>query len=62
MTRKIQEATASWEALSRLPDLDLGELRRLWRALYKAEASPHLSRELLLQAIVRLPRIGGHLC
>jgi hypothetical protein len=39
------------EALSRLPELDLGELRRQWRVLYKAEASPHLSRELLLRAV-----------
>ena len=51
MTRKIQDATACREALSRLPELDLGELRRQWRALYKAEASPHLRRELLLQAV-----------
>jgi hypothetical protein len=39
------------EALSRLPELDLGELRQQWRVLYKAEASPHLSRELLLRAV-----------
>src|SRR5271168_1545656 len=39
------------EALSRLPDLDLGALRQQWRALYKAEASPHLSRELLVRAV-----------
>src|ERR687885_316273 len=31
--------------------LDLGELRQQWRAFYKAEASPHLSRELLLRAV-----------
>src|SRR5438270_4372387 len=36
---------------SRLPQLDLGELRQEWRALYKAEASPHLSRELLIRAV-----------
>ena len=29
----------------------LGELRQKWRTLYKAEASPHLSRELLLRAV-----------
>jgi Protein of unknown function (DUF2924) len=51
MSRKIQEAAACQEALSRLPELHLGELRRHWRALYKAEASPHLSRELLLRAV-----------
>src|SRR5919202_1537806 len=51
MIRKLQEAAACQEALSRLPELDLGELRRHWRALYKAEASPHLGRELLLRAV-----------
>jgi hypothetical protein len=29
----------------------LGELRQQWRVLYKAEVSPHLSRELLLRAV-----------
>ena len=51
MRRAIQDATACGEALSRLPKLDLGELRQQWRVLYKAEASPHLSRELLLRAV-----------
>src|SRR5213082_1455595 len=51
MRRAIQDATACREALSRLPELDLGELRQEWRALYKAEASPHLSRELLVRAV-----------
>jgi hypothetical protein len=51
MSRAIQDATACREALSRLPQLDLGELRQQWRALYKAEASPHLSRELLVRAV-----------
>ena len=31
---------ASREALSRLPKLDLTELREEWRRLYKADASP----------------------
>jgi hypothetical protein len=48
---RIQGATACREALSRLPELDLGELRQQWRALYKADVSPHLSRELLLRAV-----------
>ncbi|HEX3418161.1 MAG TPA: DUF2924 domain-containing protein [Stellaceae bacterium] len=39
------------EALSRLPELDIGELRRQWRSLYKAEAPRHLSRQLLVRAI-----------
>jgi hypothetical protein len=39
------------EALSRLPKLDIGELRQQWRGLYKADASPHLSRELLVRAV-----------
>ena len=51
MSRAIQDATACREALSRLPQLDLGELRQEWRALYKAEASPHLSGELLVRAV-----------
>ena len=51
MKRGIQDATAYREALSRLPKLDLGELRLQWRTLYKAEASPHLSRELLVRAV-----------
>jgi hypothetical protein len=44
------------EARSRLPQLDIGKLRQLWCRLYKTGASPHLNRELLLQAI-RLPKI-----
>jgi hypothetical protein len=51
MSRAIQDATACREALARLPELDLGELRQQWRVLYKADASPHLSRELLLRAV-----------
>jgi len=51
MSRATQHAAAYREALSRLPELDLGELRQQWRTLYKAEASPHLSRELLLRAV-----------
>ena len=51
MRRAIQDATACREALSRLPELGLGELRQKWRTLYKAEASPHLSRELLVRAV-----------
>ena len=51
MSRAIQDATACREALSRLPEVDLGELRQQWRALYKAEASPNLNRELLVRAV-----------
>jgi hypothetical protein len=51
MSRAIPDATACREALSRLPTLEIGELRRHWRALYKSDASPHLSRELLLRAV-----------
>ena len=50
MSRVIQDATACREALARLPELNLGELRQQWRILYKTEASPHLSRELLVRA------------
>jgi hypothetical protein len=41
----------STEALSRLPTLDLGELRELWCQLYKTETAPRLSRELLVRAV-----------
>ena len=51
MRRAIHNATACQEALLRLPKLGLGELRQQWRVLYKAEASPYLSRELLLRAV-----------
>src|SRR5262245_12787948 len=42
---------ASREALSRLPMLSLPELREEWRRLNKADASRHLSRDLLLRAV-----------
>ena len=51
MSRALQDATACREALLRLPELHLGELRQQWRTLYKADASPHLSRELLVRAV-----------
>ena len=51
MSPAIPDATAYREALARLPELNLGELRQQWRTLYKAEASPHLSRELLVRAV-----------
>jgi hypothetical protein len=51
MNRALPDATACREALSHLTELNLGELRQQWRALYKALASPHLSRELLVRAI-----------
>lgn len=41
----------SKEALSRLPHLNLAELRELWCQLYKTEAVPRLSRELLVRAV-----------
>jgi hypothetical protein len=46
MSGAIQDATACREALARLPELDLSALRQQWRAPYKTDASPHLSREL----------------
>jgi len=51
MSRAVQDATACREALLRLPELNLGELRQRWRILYKTGASPHLSRELLVRAV-----------
>src|SRR6516225_6076804 len=41
----------STEALSRLPTLDLAELRELWCQLYKTETAPRLSRDLLVRAV-----------
>jgi hypothetical protein len=41
----------SKEALSRLPTLDIGELRQQWRGLYKTQAPPNLSRESLVRAV-----------
>jgi hypothetical protein len=46
-----RQKDVSREALSRLPKLDLTELREEWRRLYKTDASPHLSRELLIRAV-----------
>jgi hypothetical protein len=51
MSRAIADATACREALSRLPTLEIGELRKQWRSLYKTQAPPSLSRELLLRAV-----------
>jgi hypothetical protein len=55
---------ASKEALSRLPTLTLHELREEWRRLYKADASPRLSRDLLVRAVAyRLQELVlGGLC
>ena len=44
MNRGIQDAMACREALSRLPTLDIGELRHQWRGLYKTQAPANLSR------------------
>ena len=46
-----RQNNAGGEALSRLPKLDIHELREEWCSLYKADPSPHLSRELLIRAI-----------
>jgi Protein of unknown function (DUF2924) len=51
MNRALRDATTCREALTRLPALDLSELRQRWRALYKTDPSPHLSRDLLLRAV-----------
>src|SRR5690349_7360930 len=51
MSRALRDVAVCREALTRLPKLELRELRQQWRALYKAEASPHLSRELLVRAV-----------
>jgi DUF2924 family protein len=46
-----RDKDASREALSRLPKLDIHELREEWRRLYKTDVSPHLSRELVIRAV-----------
>ncbi len=51
MTAVARQPKASKEALSRLPKLDLSELREEWRFLYKTDVSPHLSGELLIRAL-----------
>jgi hypothetical protein len=51
VTAVARQLKASREALARLPKLDIHELREEWRFLYKADASPHLSRELLIRAV-----------
>src|SRR5437762_13783529 len=50
MSRAVRDVAICREALARLPELALSELRQQWRALYKSDASPQLSRELLLRA------------
>ena len=51
MNREVRDVMVCREALARLPELDLTELRQQWRTLYRSEASRHLSRELLLRAV-----------
>jgi Protein of unknown function (DUF2924) len=55
----VRQKDVSREALSRLPKLDIRELREEWRRLYKTDASPHLSRELLIRAVAyRMQEVG----
>ena len=59
MSRTLRDVAICREALARLPELALSELRQQWRTLYKWDASPHLSRELLLRAVAyRLQEIA----
>jgi hypothetical protein len=51
VTAVARQPKASKEALARLSKLDIRELREEWRVLYKTDASPHLSRELLIRAL-----------
>jgi hypothetical protein len=52
---------ASREAVSRLPKLDIREVREGWRFLYKTDASLHLSRELLIRAVAyRMQEVALH--
>ena len=62
MSRPLRDVAICREALARLPELELSELRQQWRALYKSDASPHLRRELLLRAVayrVQEVALGG---
>ena len=61
-TMAARQKDVGREALLRLPKLDISELREEWRRLYKADASPHLSRELLIRAVahrVQEVALGG---
>jgi hypothetical protein len=51
ITKREGESKGAIRQLSRLSKLDIHELREEWRRLYKADASPHLSRELLIRAV-----------
>jgi hypothetical protein len=51
MSRALRDATACREALARLLELDLADLRKHWRTLYNTDASPRLSCDLLLRAV-----------
>jgi hypothetical protein len=59
VTAVARQLKASKEALSRLPQLDIHELREEWRFLYKADASPNLSRELLIRRRPPTKSIGA---
>src|SRR5690242_5146488 len=59
MSRAVRDVAICREALPRLPELALSELRQQWRTLYKSDASLHFSRELLLRAVAyRLQEIA----
>jgi hypothetical protein len=47
----VRQNDVTGEALSRLPELDLRQLREMWCRLYKTAAAPPLSRELLMRAV-----------
>ena len=51
VTAMARQNNTSKEALSRLPKLDIRELRQEWRRPCKADVSPHLSSELLIRAV-----------
>jgi DUF2924 family protein len=51
MSAAFRDTAACQEALSRLPMLDISELRRQWCGLYKTQAPRHLSRALLVRAV-----------
>jgi hypothetical protein len=51
MRLAIKGATACREALSRLREFNLGELRQQWRTLYKPRHRRSSARDLLVRAV-----------
>ena len=59
MSRAIQDATALREALSRFPELDLGELRQQWRGGFGPAARIWPPVVDTFASLLRLWALGG---